>query len=213
MIKLDILDTIRRQRLIGIIRRPDFESALHCAEACIEEGLTCLEIALTTPDGLDLIRTLNKAHGDNVLIGTGTVLDPETARLALFAGAKFLLAPSVHCDVIEVCHRYGAVSIPGAFSPTEIVTALRAGADIIKLFPGGALGPQYLKDVASPLSQVAFMPSGGVSLENIESWFASGAVAVGVGGSLTSGASSGDYDSVRKTARAFVDKATQCHRV
>jgi 2-dehydro-3-deoxyphosphogluconate aldolase/(4S)-4-hydroxy-2-oxoglutarate aldolase len=189
---------------VAIIRDTDPAVALATANACIAGGITCLEVALTTPDGLEVIRTLTKTAGPGVVIGAGTVLDTETARHAILAGAQFLLSPSVDVDVIAMCSRYQVVSVPGAFSPTEVVTALSAGADIVKIFPAEFVGPQYLKSVASPLPQALFMPSGGVSLDNIGTWFDAGAFAVGIGGNLTAGAKTGDFAAVTALAARYV---------
>lgn len=200
----ETLRHIHSHRIVGIIRDKNPEVALASARACIAGGIKCLEVALTTPDGLEVIRTLNKEAGDDVVIGAGTVLDAETARHAIFAGAKFLLSPSVDTEVITLCNRYQVVSVPGAFSPTEVVTALSAGADIVKIFPAEFVGPHYLKSIASPLPQALFMPSGGVSLDNIGAWFDAGAYAVGIGGSLTSGAKTGDFAAITALAAKYV---------
>lgn len=202
--KQQTLRHIRTQRIVGIIRDNNPDVALATAKACIAGGITCLEVALTTPDGLDIIRTLNKTAGDGVVIGAGTVLDAETARHAIIAGAKFLLSPSVDTDVIAMCSRYQVISVPGAFTPTEVVTALSAGADIVKIFPAEFVGPHYLKSIASPLPQALLMPSGGVSLDNIGTWFDAGAYAVGIGGNLTAGAKTGDFAAVTALARQYV---------
>ncbi|UEC01715.1 bifunctional 4-hydroxy-2-oxoglutarate aldolase/2-dehydro-3-deoxy-phosphogluconate aldolase [Burkholderia vietnamiensis] len=205
MNKSNVLARIGESKIIGIIREKDPDVALEAARACIEGGINCLEIALTTPCGLDVVESL--ARIDGVVVGAGTVLDPETAKAAIQVGASFLLSPAVDAAVIRMCSKYGVVSVPGAFSPTEVVTALEAGADIVKIFPAATLGPKHIESIAAPLPQAVFLPSGGVTVENFGSWFVSGVIAVGVGGYLTSTAAAGDYASIIAKARRFVEAA------
>lgn len=207
MKKLDVLAAIRDSKVIAIVREDEPDIALKVAQACIDGGIRCLEIALTTPNGLDVISALSKADG--VVVGAGTVLDPETASAAIQAGALFLLSPAVNAEVIRMCSRHGVVSIPGAFSPTEVVTALEAGADVVKMFPAASLGPNYIDAIAAPLPQAVFLPSGGVTIDNFPGWFVRGVVAVGVGGPLTSSAAGGDYGAITATARRFVAAAAR----
>jgi 2-dehydro-3-deoxyphosphogluconate aldolase/(4S)-4-hydroxy-2-oxoglutarate aldolase len=207
MKKLDVLAAMREAKLIAIIREHDPDTALRVAQACIAGGVRCLEIALTTPGGLDVVAKLSKAT--DVVVGAGTVLDPETANAAIRAGSSFLLSPAVNVDVIRMSSRHGVVSIPGAFSPTEVVTALDAGADVIKVFPAATLGPQHIAAIAAPLPQAAFLPSGGVTLDNLAGWFVPGVVAVGVGGPLSYAAAGGDFAAITDTASRFVDAAAR----
>ncbi|EIN02178.1 2-dehydro-3-deoxyphosphogluconate aldolase [Paraburkholderia hospita] len=207
MKKSNVLAHINESKIIGIIREKDPEIALKAATACIEGGINCLEIALTTPCGLDVVESLAKIDG--VVVGAGTVLDPETAKAAIQVGASFLLSPAVDVAVIRMCSKYGVVSVPGAFSPTEVVTALEAGADIVKIFPAATLGPKHIESIAAPLPQAVFLPSGGVTVENFGSWFVQGVVAVGVGGYLTSTAATGDYAAIVAKARRFVEAAAR----
>ncbi|WP_304796758.1 bifunctional 2-keto-4-hydroxyglutarate aldolase/2-keto-3-deoxy-6-phosphogluconate aldolase [Lacisediminimonas sp.] len=204
MQKFNILSSILQNPIIGIVRASDADAALQLADACIAGGITALEVSLTTPDGLDIIRSLVKRYGDNAVIGAGTVLDAATVRLAILAGARFILSPSFDPEVIQTCSRYQIVSMPGVATATEVVKAMEIGADIVKVFPGDAFGPTYLKALRAPLPHAPLMPSGGVTLENMETWFACGAVAVGVGGSLTAPGASGDYEKVTDNAKAFV---------
>lgn len=205
MNKSNVLARIAESKIIGIIREKNPDVAMEAARACIEGGINCLEIALTTPCGLDVVESLAKIDG--VVVGAGTVLDPETAKAAIQVGASFLLSPAVDAAVIRMCSKYGVVSVPGAFSPTEVVAALEAGADIVKIFPAATLGPKHIESIAAPLPQAVFLPSGGVTVENFGSWFVSGVIAVGVGGYLTSTAASGDYASIIAKARRFVEAA------
>lgn len=206
MQKFNILRRILENPIVGIVRAADPESAHRLAGACVAGGITSLEVSLTTPDGLDVIRNLNKCHYESVAIGAGTVLDTETARMAILAGASFILSPSFDQHVIQTCNRYQVVSMPGVATATEVVKAMEAGADIIKVFPGDVFGPAYLKALRAPLPHAPLMPSGGVTLENMEAWFANGAVAVGVGGSLTGPGAAGDYEKVTENAKAFVQE-------
>ena len=204
MHKLKILNRILQTPLVAIIRAPDAQAAIQLAEACIAGGITVLEVSLTTPGGLAVISELVERHGATAVIGAGTVLDPETARMAILAGALFILSPTVDLGVIRTCNRYQVISMPGASTATEVVRAMEAGADIVKIFPADAFGPAHLKALRAPLPQAPLMPSGGVSAENMAAWFACGAVAVGVGGSLTAPGAIGDYAQVTENARQFI---------
>ena len=190
--------------MVAIVRAGTADAALQIAEACIAGGITALEVAFTTPDTLDVIKTLRQRHGADVMLGAGTVLDPETARQAILAGAQFIISPSVNVDTIRLCQRHQVLAMPGVMTPTEIVTALEAGADIIKIFPAEVFGPAYIKALRAPLPQAPLMPTGGVSVENLAAWFDNGALAVGIGSSLTGPAANGDYQAVTERARAFV---------
>ena len=200
------MQRIYQAGMIAIVRAESRDAALALSDACIAGGVTALEIAFTTPDTLDVIKTLRQRHGDSVLIGAGTVLDATTARLAILAGAQCIISPGIDIETIRLCNRYQVPSLPGAMTPTEILCALEAGADIVKVFPGEAFGPSYLKAVRAPLPHAPLMPTGGVTLDNIEQWFAYGAVAVGVGGSLTAPAQCGDFMAVTERAREFVQR-------
>lgn len=206
MLKHAIFQGILARRMVGIVRAATPDAALRTAEACIAGGITALEVAFTTPGTLDVIRTLRERHGPGVLLGAGTVLDPETARLAILAGAQFIISPGVNVDTIRTCQRYQVLAMPGVMTPTEIVTALEAGADIIKIFPAEIFGPAYIKALRAPLPQAPLMPTGGVSVDNLADWFANGALAVGIGSSLSGPAASGDYAAVTARARAFVER-------
>jgi len=206
MLKHAIFQAILARRMVAIVRADTPDAALQMAEACIAGGISALEVAFTTPGTLDVIKTLRQRHGADVLLGAGTVLDPETARLAILAGAQFIISPCVNVETIKLCQRYQVLSMPGVMTPTEIVTALEAGADIIKIFPAEAFGPAYIKALRAPLPQAPLMPTGGVSVDNLAEWFANGALAVGIGSSLTGPAAHGDYAAVTARARAFVER-------
>lgn len=179
--------TIAEERVVGILRAADSATAQTAAEAMIAGGLTVVEVSLTTPDAVDAIRALATMHPE-ATIGAGTVLDETSARLSILAGARFLVSPTVVPAVIATGARYGVPTLAGAQTPTEAVAALEAGAALVKLFPAGGLGPDYLSAVRAALPQIGFVPTGGVNADNVADWFAAGAVAVGVGGSLTTGA-------------------------
>ena len=206
MMKHDIFRGILERRMVAIVRAGTPDAALQMAEACIAGGITALEVAFTTPDTVGVLRTLSERHGVDVMLGAGTVLDPETARHAILAGAQFIISPSVNVETIKIAQRYQVLSMPGAMTPTEIGAALDAGADIIKVFPAEVFGPSYIKALKAPLPQAPLMPTGGVTVDNLADWFANGATAVGIGSSLTGPAASGDYPAVTTRARAFVEK-------
>lgn len=209
MKKFKILQHLLASRLIGIIRADNQADAFKLAEACIEGGMTSLEISFTTPGTLEVIKALSERFGDQILIGAGTVLDTETARLAILAGAQFILAPNLNAEVIRLCNRYQVVFMPGVASATEAVQALEAGADIIKIFPSDAYGPAYLKAIGAPLPQAPLMPSGGVTLDNLATWFANGAILVSIGGNITAPGKQGDFAAVTANAWAFVTEASK----
>lgn len=204
MDKHTVYQGILERGMVGIVRAASPDVALQIAEACIAGGVTALEVAFTTPDTLGVLRALRERHGDGVLLGAGTVLDAETARAAILAGAQFIISPGVNVDTITLCQRYQVLAMPGAMTPTEIVTALQAGADIVKVFPAEMFGPAYIKALRAPLPQAPLMPTGGVTVENLAEWFASGAVAVGIGSSLSGPGAKGDYAAVTARAQAFV---------
>ena len=201
-----VFQGILERGMVGIVRAASPDAALQLAEACIAGGVTALEVAFTTPDTLGVLRTLRERHGDDVLLGAGTVLDAETARAAILAGAQFIISPGVNVATIALCQRYQVLAMPGAMTPTEIVTALQAGADIVKVFPAEMFGPAYIKALRAPLPHAPLMPTGGVRVENLGEWFASGAVAVGIGSSLSGPGANGDYAAVTARAQAFVAK-------
>jgi 2-dehydro-3-deoxyphosphogluconate aldolase / (4S)-4-hydroxy-2-oxoglutarate aldolase len=175
---------IERTGLIAIVRLDSPAELVQAAKAIAAGGVSVIEFTLTTPGALRTIEAAVKELGSEVLIGAGTVLDAETARAAILAGAEFVVAPTLSIDVIEMCHRYDKVVIPGAYTPTEILTAWEHGADFVKLFPAEVGGPAYLKAVRAPLPQVKLIPVGGVTLETAGPFIRAGAAALGVGSNL-----------------------------
>lgn len=191
--------------LVIVIRGGSADIAEQMANACFEGGITVMEVALTTPDGLKLIHKLQQGLGpQGALIGAGTVLDAPTARQAIDAGARYIVTPAVDEATIRLCNRYQIPSLTGAMTVREIILALEAGADIVKLFPGETLSPAFLKAVRAPLPHAPLMPTGGVNAGNAAEWMAAGAVALGVGGSVTAPADQGDFAAVACRARELV---------
>ncbi|MFD2922418.1 bifunctional 4-hydroxy-2-oxoglutarate aldolase/2-dehydro-3-deoxy-phosphogluconate aldolase [Halobacillus naozhouensis] len=180
----ETLQRMMEHKLVAVIRGAEGEEVLPIARALHDGGIHILEITADTPQVSELIRSVNDEFSDEVIVGAGTVLDPETARAAIMAGARFIFSPTVNRDTIQLTKRYGVVSIPGAMTPTEILTAYEHGADLIKVFPAGTVGPGYIKDVHGPFPHIPLMPTGGVNLSNIREYFEKGAVAAGLGGSL-----------------------------
>ncbi|MCA9087304.1 MAG: bifunctional 4-hydroxy-2-oxoglutarate aldolase/2-dehydro-3-deoxy-phosphogluconate aldolase [Planctomycetaceae bacterium] len=192
--------------LVAIIRAPSGEQLVQVAEALLAGGIDVLEVTFTVPGILDILKEIRAALGDRILLGAGTVLDPETARAAILAGAEFIVTPTVNPDVIRMCHRYDKLVMAGAFTPTEILTAWDAGADIVKLFPADIGGPSYLKTIHGPLPQVRLLPTGGVNLNTLKDFVDAGACAVGLGSALVEKAAlaNGDMMRVQTQAAAFV---------
>jgi 2-dehydro-3-deoxyphosphogluconate aldolase/(4S)-4-hydroxy-2-oxoglutarate aldolase len=175
---------IRNRGVVAVIRGATPESIISIGNALKDGGVTALEITMETPRAASVIEAAAVYFGDEVLVGAGTVLDPETARMAILSGAKFIFSPTVRKETITMAKRYGVISVPGAFTPTEILTAYEYGADLIKVFPADAFGPSYLKNIAGPLPHIPLMPTGGVDLYNTADYMKAGAVAVGVGSTL-----------------------------
>jgi 2-dehydro-3-deoxyphosphogluconate aldolase/(4S)-4-hydroxy-2-oxoglutarate aldolase len=208
--KLKTLGKIIDSGLVAIIRTETSEKAARMAEACAQGGVGAMEVTFTVPGAATVIADLIRgAKSGDIAIGAGTVLDPETARIAILAGAQYIVSPSLNPETARLCNRYAVPYLPGAGSIREIVEAMECGADIVKLFPGETFGPAFVKAVRGPLPQAALMPTGGVSLENVGEWIKSGCVAVGVGGNLTAGAKKGDYQSITDLARQFIAQIRQ----
>lgn len=187
---------------VAVIRLQDPARVRAVIDALAAGGVRALEVTMTVPGAIALIRDLAPALGDDFLLGAGTVLDADTANRVLDAGARFVVSPVFRPSVIEACHRAGAPAMPGCFTPTEILDAWDAGADVVKVFPATSLGPGFLKDVRAPLPQLKLMPTGGVTVENAGDWIRAGAVAVGVGSALLDPAmiASGDYSAITERA-------------
>ena len=195
--------------VVAIIRAASGEQLVGVAEALYAGGIEVIEVTFTVPGVLEIISAVRDALGEKILLGAGTVLDSESARAAMLAGAEFIVCPTVNLDVIRICHRYDKLVMPGALTPTEVVTAWEAGADIVKLFPADVGGPGYLKALLGPLPQVKLLPTGGVNLETIGDFFAAGACAVGLGSGLVEkqAVAEGDMERIRVQAEAYVAAA------
>lgn len=170
--------------IVAVVRSADSQQLVDVVRALAEGGVTTVEITMTVPNALDVLRQVRQALGERVLLGAGTVLDAETARAVLLAGAEYIVAPTVNLDVIRLCRRYDKVVMPGAFSPTEILTAWEAGADIVKVFPADVVGPAFFKAMRGPLPQIRLMPTGGVDLTTAAAFLKAGACCLGIGGQL-----------------------------
>lgn len=202
------LRTILDSGIIAVIRAKSGDQLTHVAEALRSGGVKAIEVTMTTPNALDVIHTVAESMGRECVIGAGTVLDPETARQAILAGAEYIVSPTLSLDVIRMARRYSALVVPGCYTPTEILTAWESGADIVKVFPATRLGPGFFKDVLAPLPQVRLSPTGGVSLDTVADFIQAGASCVAVGGNLVTKAALADQDwmSIAKTAMEFVKK-------
>lgn len=191
--------------VVAVVRADSGALLAKVVKALAEGGVTAAEITFTVPDAVEVIRQVRKEIGDAVCLGAGTVLDPETARSAILAGAEYLVAPTVNLDVIRLCRRYSIPIMPGAFTPTEVVAAWEAGADIVKIFPADLGGPNYLKALRGPLPQIRMMPTGGVDLTTAEAFLKAGACCLGAGSSLVEpkAVASGDFTRLTELASQF----------
>lgn len=206
ILKLKVLNRVVESGLVAIVRTDSPDHAARIADACAEGGVAVLEVTFTVPGAASVISDLAKRYqSGHIIVGAGTVLDPETARIAILAGAQFLVSPSVNEETARLANRYQIPYMPGAGTVRDVVEAMECGADIIKVFPGETLGPEFIKAVKAPLPQASLMPTGGVNIENAATWIKAGAVALGVGGNLTAGAKSGDFRSVTDLARRFIE--------
>jgi len=213
MLKLKVLGKVIESGLVAIVRTNSSDQAARIAEACARGGAAAIEITFTVPGATAVIEALAKQYGsDEILIGAGTVLDPETARIAILAGAQYIVSPSVSPETARLCNRYQIPYMPGAGTMREIVDAMECGADIVKLFPGETLGPAFVKAVKGPLPRASLMPTGGVGVDSVAEWIQAGAVAVGVGGSLTAGAQSGNFQQITDTAKQFIERIQQARK-
>jgi len=206
MSRIEDLNRVLQTGIVAILRVPTSDQLASVARALFEGGIDVIEVTFTVPSALEILTAVKKDLGNRVLLGIGTVLDPESARAALLAGAEFIVSPSLNLDVIRLCHRYDKVVMPGAFTPTEILAAWEAGADVVKVFPSDAVGPSYLKALRGPFPQIRLMPTGGVNLETLPTFIKAGACAVGVGGSLVEPQAirDGNFARLRELAAQYV---------
>jgi 2-dehydro-3-deoxyphosphogluconate aldolase/(4S)-4-hydroxy-2-oxoglutarate aldolase len=207
MQKADVLKSLREIGLVPVLRAESEAQALALADAIAAGGVTVLEVTMTVPGAIRVMRRLAEERPD-ILIGAGTVLDPETARMCILEGAQFVVSPALNVKTIELCHRYGVAVLPGALTPTEIVTAWEAGADVVKIFPASALGgAKYLKSVKAPLPQVEMIPTGGVSQATAAEFLEAGAFALGVGADLVNlkAIAEGRPETITENARKYLE--------
>src|SRR5213083_1127137 len=192
--------------IVAVVRSSDSQQLVEAARALADGGVTVIEITMSVPNALEVLGRVRKALGDRVLLGAGTVLDPETARAVLLAGAEYIVAPTVNLDVIRLCQRYDKLVMPGALTPTEILTAWEAGADIVKVFPADVVGPAFFKAVRGPLPQIRLMPTGGVDLTTAAEFLKAGACCLGVGGQLVEpkAVAERNFERIRDLARQYV---------
>ncbi|HEV3304659.1 MAG TPA: bifunctional 4-hydroxy-2-oxoglutarate aldolase/2-dehydro-3-deoxy-phosphogluconate aldolase [Planctomycetaceae bacterium] len=206
MSRIEDLNRVLQTGIVAILRVPTSDQLASVARALFEGGIDVIEVTFTVPNALEILASVKKELGNRVLLGMGTVLDPESARAALLAGAEFIVSPSLNLEVIRLCHRYDKVVMPGAFTPTEILAAWEAGADVVKVFPSDAVGPSYLKALRGPFPQIRLMPTGGVNLETLPAFIKAGACALGVGGSLIDPQAirDGNFSRLRDLAGQYV---------
>lgn len=209
MRKEQVLTRMKEDCLVAVVRAKNKEQGEKVIDAIIAGGINFIEITMTMDEGnpVEFIQFMADKYrnNDKVVIGAGTVLDPETARAVILAGANYVVSPGLNVETIKLCNRYRIPMLPGVMSPTEAITALEAGCDIIKVFPGNVVGPGAISSFKGPLPQGDFMPSGGVDVDNVDKWIKAGACAVGTGSSLTKGAKTGDFAAVTAKAREFVE--------
>ena len=200
--------------IVAVVRAPDGDQLVHVARALADGGVDVVEITMSVPNALDVLRQIRQELGERLLLGAGTVLDAETARAVLLAGAEFIVAPTLNLDVIRLCRRYGKLVMPGAFTPTEILTAWEAGADIVKVFPADVVGPAFFKALRGPLPQIRLMPTGGVDLTTAADFLKAGACCLGIGGQLVEpkAVAERNFDRIRTLARQYVAIVQQTRR-
>ncbi len=213
MVKAEVLNTLRKIGLVPVLRAESEEQALALATAVAAGGVTVMEVTMTVPGAIRVMRRLAEQRPD-LLIGAGTVLDAETARMCILEGAQFVVSPALKIATIEMCHRYGVPVIPGALTPTEILTAWEAGADVVKVFPASSMGgAKYLKSIKAPLPQIELIPTGGVSLATAAEFLEAGALALGVGADLVNpkAIAEGHPETITENARKYLAIVQKFH--
>jgi 2-dehydro-3-deoxyphosphogluconate aldolase/(4S)-4-hydroxy-2-oxoglutarate aldolase len=214
MKKSETMMELKNQGVVAVIRGNSLEEGINISVACIQGGLKAIEMAYTNSFASEIIKQLSQMYKDDaeVCIGAGTVLDAPTARLAILAGAKYIVSPSFDQETAILCNRYGVPYIPGCMTIKEIVNAMEAGSEMIKLFPGSAFGPGYVGAIKSPLPQVSLMVTGGVKLDNLDQWFDAGVDAIGVGGELNKLGEQGQFDEITRIASEYVQKTKEARQ-
>lgn len=215
MEKREILDRMISEGLVPVVRVSSAQEAIDVAGAIKEGGVSLIEVTMTVQGAIDAIKELTQKYKDEIIVGAGTVLDPETGRAALLAGAQFIVSPTLNIDLIQLAHRYSAVVIPGTMTPTEILTAWNAGADMVKVFPAAQLGgPEYIKALRGPLPQILLVPTGGVNLQNAGAFIKAGATALGVGGELVDkkAVKEKKFHTITENTRTFLKAIQEARR-
>lgn len=206
MEKEQVLMKITEVGVVAVVRADSPDTAKRIAESCMAGGIPAIELTFTVPYAHRVIEELAKTYQNSeIILGAGTVMDPETARIAILSGAQYIVSPYLNLDTVRLCNRYRVACMPGAMTLKDVVEAMEAGADLIKIFPGEAFGPKIIKAIRGPIPQAKLMPTGGVSADNVHEWISAGAVAVGVGGALTAGARTGDFHSIETIGRKLVE--------
>lgn len=207
MDKEKVISKMTEAGLVAVVRAKNADEAIRISDACLEGGCPSIELTFTVPGAHKVIEGLaTKYMNGEMLLGAGTVLDSETARIAILSGANYIVSPSFDLETAKLCGRYRVPYIPGCMTIKEVITAMEAGADIIKIFPADLFGPKIIKDIKGPLPQAKMMPTGGVDVDNVDQWIKAGSVAVGAGSSLTKGAKTGDFAAITETAKLFIEK-------
>ena len=207
MDKNAVIQKITECGIIAVLRTDSAQHAVKIADACAEAGITAIEVTFTVPGALRVIRKLISAYNkDEVIIGAGTVLDPETARSAILEGASYIVSPCFNHETVKMCNRYQIACMPGAMTIREVVECMVAGADIVKVFPGELFGPRIVKAIKGPLPYAKLVPTGGINLDNVADWIKAGSLAVGVGSVLTGAAEDEDYKRVTQIGKQFIEK-------
>lgn len=205
MSKVEDLKRIEETGIVAVVRADNAEKALKITEAVKNGGIDAIEITMTVPGAVDVIKQLTDEYSrDEILIGAGSVLDAETARSCILAGVEYIVSPSLDKETIAMCNRYQKVVMPGAMSVTEVVKAMKYGADVVKIFPATLFGPKIVGAIKGPLPQAPLMPTGGVGLDNVKDWIKAGSLAVGVGSGLSKGAEEGNYEKITENAKEFI---------
>jgi len=207
-----LVDEIKKNKIVAVIRQADEQNIVPILEALATGGVTSVEITAETPNVARVIEKAVKNIGDKVNIGAGTVLDAETARTVIMAGATFIVSPTLNVDTLKLSNRYNVLNIPGVLTPTEILTAYEHGAQMVKIFPADVFGPNYIKNILGPLPYVQAMVTGGITQNNMNDYLSKGCVAVGIGSNLVNAKALNieeDYQKLTKTARQFVAKLTE----
>jgi len=211
MTSTQIVERVIQTGMVSILRAPSSEGLVDVAEALLAGGVDVIEVTFTVPGAARVLEQVAGRLGGKIVLGAGSILDPETARIAMLAGAQFIVAPTVNLDVIRMCRRYDVPVMPGAMTPTEVLTAWQAGADVVKVFPSEVTGPAHIKAIHGPLPQIPLMPTGGVNLKTAAEFLRAGAAALGAGGALApAGAiAAGDMTTIENTARQFIEVITK----